>query len=395
MDCCWNCYVSSYCSSFAGFCKSDPNLRRLKFQNINNNSQMHGTNKRHYNYNICSSLDLAKLYLPDYLAKFSAFDESLDMTAILRLLGFANYWPAPIFSSLIQTSADDVRENVRNNWGHFDVTEWTEAFFNDCFAKLEALVKSLGLASGMMITQLKDWQTKGCQLCMGHAVDQHLLSLVQQDLKELITKYKEINSDISDLKDQLEKHDEQFEELLKENEGTLKRLVHVENTWSEELQMLQRRVEEGFAGVESKLSQTDSTVKQLGRKSEQHEEKLEHHEEKLEDLEQEVRSRWNSDIKREHSPMQPFDVESCRRKLVEHYKRTAKVSTSVWSSLCQVELDQIYTRLSWVEKEHTPTGPRELGTIPTFSVQARMDLCPKEYLWKGRRELERAHLSRD
>lgn len=440
--------LDAYCSGLVTPCtlntltyhlvNPDPILQKLKFQNINNNSQMHGTNKSHYNYNICSSLDLAKLYLPDYLAKFAAFDESLDMTAILHLLGFAYYWPAPtgIFSPLIKMLADNVRKNVRNKWGHFDVTEWTEAFFNDCFAKLEALVKSLGLASGMEMTtlsQLKEWQTKGCQLCMGHAVDQHLLSLVQQDLKELIIKYVEMKANISDLKDQqivtrdqLEKHDKQFEELLKENEEILKRLVRVEKVWSEELEILRSRVEE----VESKLSETDVTVVQLGRKSENHEEKLEHleenskqqakkigqleqevrsqwnsdikrdvtvkqlgrkseqHEEKLQHLEQEVRSRWNSGIKRikrEHSPMQPFDVESCRRKLAEHYKRSAKVSTSVWSPLCQVELDQIYTRLSWVEKEHTPTGPRELELrhYTDLFTPGKNGLVPKRMLVEG------------
>ena len=49
----------------------------------------------------------------------------------------------------------------------------------------------------------------------------------------------------------------------------------------------------------------DVTVQQLGRKSENHEEKLEHLEEnskqqakKIGQLEHEVRSQWNSDIKR-------------------------------------------------------------------------------------------------
>ena len=124
---------------------------------------MHGKNKSLYTYNINSSVDLAKLYLPDYLAQFSAFDDSLDMTAILRFLGF-NYMPAVIFSPLTQTSADDVRESVRNKWGHFDISEWSEAFFNDCFDKLETLVKSMGLTAGVeksTLDQLNDWQTKG------------------------------------------------------------------------------------------------------------------------------------------------------------------------------------------------------------------------------------------
>ena len=146
---------------------ADPNLRRLKFQNINNNLYNHGNHKNLYNYDVNSSVDLAKLFLPDYLAKFSGFDESLDISAILRLLGFNN--PAPIFQSpnpliSIQLSADDVRENVRNTWGHCNVTDWTEVFFNDCFTKLKTLVRSLGLTLGlekMALDQLSDWETKG------------------------------------------------------------------------------------------------------------------------------------------------------------------------------------------------------------------------------------------
>ena len=58
----------------------------------------------------------------------------------------------------------------------------------------------------------------------------------------------------------------------------------------------------------------------------------------------------------EVSHVKMCDVEACRSKLADHYKRTAKVPTSVWSSVCQVKLDQIYTPLSWVKKELTPTG---------------------------------------
>jgi len=34
----------------------------------------------------------------------------------------------------------------------------------------------------------------GCQLCMGHAVDKDLLTLVQQNLKDLINDYNNINA---------------------------------------------------------------------------------------------------------------------------------------------------------------------------------------------------------
>ena len=145
-------------------------FNHMKFENVNNNLQSYGMKKRDlhkYNYNINSSVDLAKLFLPDYLAEFSGFDESLDMSAILRLLVFNK--PAPIFHSpdpllSIQSSADVVKDNVRNKWGHFSVTEWSELFFNYCFIKLKTLVRSLGLTHGvekMTLNQLSDWKTKG------------------------------------------------------------------------------------------------------------------------------------------------------------------------------------------------------------------------------------------
>ena len=172
--------LDTYCSGLTTPCTlatltyhqfhADPNLRRLKFQNINNNLIIHRNPTSSYNYNVNSSVDLAKLYLHDkHLAEFSAFDESLDMTAILQLLQFNNYHPAAIFSVAIQTSADAVRKDVRNKWGHFDVTEWTEAFFNDCFSKLETLVRSLGLPGGKeknTLDQLSDWQGKGIITCV-------------------------------------------------------------------------------------------------------------------------------------------------------------------------------------------------------------------------------------
>jgi len=169
-----------YCSGLAAPCalktltyhqvSTDPSFEHLKFQNVNNNLQLYGMKKKdlhRYNYNINSAVDLAKLFLPDHLAKFSGFDESMDTSAILRLLGFNN--PTPIFYSpnpllSIQSSADDVKENVRNTWGHCNVTDWNEVFFNDCFTKMKMLMRSLGLTGGVEKTtldQLSDWQTKG------------------------------------------------------------------------------------------------------------------------------------------------------------------------------------------------------------------------------------------
>ena len=48
-----------------GVVRADPILKNLKFQNINSNHLVHGV--CNYNFNISSSVDLAKLYLPGYI----------------------------------------------------------------------------------------------------------------------------------------------------------------------------------------------------------------------------------------------------------------------------------------------------------------------------------------
>ena len=136
-------------------------FKDLKFRNINNNDRVRG--KINYNYSINSPEDLAKLYLPGYLAQFSGFDESMDMSAILRLLGCKNYRPSAPFSPHTQDLADQVRA-IRNKWAHPKESEWTEGHFKDSFSKLGALVRSLGLTADLETKTLHvvtEWETKG------------------------------------------------------------------------------------------------------------------------------------------------------------------------------------------------------------------------------------------
>ena len=51
-----------------------------------------------------------------------------------------------------------------------------------------------------------------------------------------------------------------------------------------------------------------------------------------------------------------FSVEICGAKLRAHYKKTAKVTTSVWSRSSRVDIDQVYTRLSVVKRKSTLAG---------------------------------------
>ena len=171
--------LSTPCSlktlTYADFCRltATPSpasfLESLNFGNINNNSDVHSKKKKAYSYNVSSPVDLARLYLPNYLAVFSAFDKSMDMSATLRLLGRKNY-PIQIFVSSdpflynIQSLADDVRKNVRNRASHFDESHWTQIVFEQCFDKLKKLVQGLPLNVAKkkeLLDQLSKWKTKG------------------------------------------------------------------------------------------------------------------------------------------------------------------------------------------------------------------------------------------
>lgn len=87
----------------------------------------------------------------------------------------------------------------------------------------------------------------------------------------------------------------------------------------------------------------------------------------------------------EVSHVKTSDLKACRNKLADYYKRTATVPTSVWSSICQVKLEKIYTRLSWVKKEQTPTGtsPAELTDYSELFTADENGVLPKRILVQG------------
>ncbi|KAL9979324.1 hypothetical protein ACROYT_G016972 [Oculina patagonica] len=86
------------------------------------------------------------------------------------------------------------------------------------------------------------------------------------------------------------------------------------------------------------------------------------------------------------SPMGTFNLKTYQRKLKEHYRKTAKVPTSAGSSTCQVDLDQIYTRLSMVKDEQASAGSsqKELSHyIELFSEKTKNAAAPKRILVQG------------
>ena len=138
----------------------------------------------------------------------------------------------------------------------------------------------------------------GCALCMGQAVDKELLSLIEQDVKELIKKYTENEAELANiqvslesqlneqaemqtafasLQEQQEEHDERFkaiqqwrEQQMRETKEILKLLtVFAEKSLKQtsELEIRVEEVEKDLAVVKRSLSESnlEERVKQLER----------------------------------------------------------------------------------------------------------------------------------
>ena len=140
----------------------------LKYENINGNNvlpRLRGGKYDYCNFNcqVLMHTDFAKLYLESYMVHFNAFDDHLDASAVLLLLG-----GVPVFPSAVQAAASSVR-NERNDWAHCVFSKWNEAKFQRSFDEMEHLVKAMALPSsdeGKVIGEIKDWQNKGDCFCV-------------------------------------------------------------------------------------------------------------------------------------------------------------------------------------------------------------------------------------
>jgi len=135
----------------------------LKYENINGNDAYPKLPGGRYNYSlfdcrVLSHIDFARLYVENYMAKFNAFDEHCDASAVLSLLG-----RVPVFPAAVQAAACDVRM-ARNNWAHCVFGKWDEVKFQQSFMEMEDLVRVMTLSAadeGEIVGELTNWKTNG------------------------------------------------------------------------------------------------------------------------------------------------------------------------------------------------------------------------------------------
>ena len=144
-----------------------PARKFLKYENINGNSLHPKLPGGKYSISlfdcrVLSHIDFAKLYVENFMAKFNAFDDHCDASAVLTLLV-----GVPVFSAAVQAAAGDVR-SVRNDWAHCVFSKWDPVKFQQSFVEMEHLVRVLALPAAdeaKLLAELKDWETKGRVLC--------------------------------------------------------------------------------------------------------------------------------------------------------------------------------------------------------------------------------------
>ena len=135
-----------------------PSTVRLNYVNINNNA----TQSSYHSYDYCvkDELSLAKLFVKPFMSSFTSFDETLDSSAALSILCVA---PNFVYDG-IDIIASDVRDLVRNEWGHCKFATRTEAYYQNCFQLMEKLITRLNLPEASkkdVLKDLQEWRNRG------------------------------------------------------------------------------------------------------------------------------------------------------------------------------------------------------------------------------------------
>ncbi len=119
--------------------KLPPSKLKLNYKNINNND-VHKS-PRLFDYAVKDPLSLTKLFVQPFMSKFTGFDQTMDISAVLSVICEA----APFTAAA--ADANTVRSDIRNEWAHCNFANWTEAKFKVAFQSMEALLRNVSLSA--------------------------------------------------------------------------------------------------------------------------------------------------------------------------------------------------------------------------------------------------------
>ena len=141
--------------------KLPPSEISLQYKNINGNN-VHKSRSA-YDYAVKDHLSLAKLLVVPFMAKFTGFDQTMDLSAVLAVMCEAD----PFVNSGAAVHAENVRSKIRNEWAHCNFSKWTKLMFNAVIQDLQCLVKNINLSAAdekEVCDDLETWKTKGSNI---------------------------------------------------------------------------------------------------------------------------------------------------------------------------------------------------------------------------------------
>ena len=139
--------------------KLPPSTLNLNYKTINNND-VHRS-RFAFDYAVKDPLSLAKLFVQPFMSKFTGFDETMDISAVLSVICEA----APFVGAAAH--AKTVRSDIRNEWAHCNFAEWTEPKFEAAFQNMETLLKNVNLSPNdeqKLCDELNSWKIKGNEI---------------------------------------------------------------------------------------------------------------------------------------------------------------------------------------------------------------------------------------
>ena len=138
----------------------NPSTLDLNYENINNNHVIEFPHS--FDYSVKDPLSLSKLFVQPFMCKFTGFDQTMDISAVLSVICEA----AP-FTAIAGKFAKKVRSLIRNEWAHCNFTKWTDAKFRAAFQNMESLLKNVNLSPGdekKLCDELRSWKDKGNEI---------------------------------------------------------------------------------------------------------------------------------------------------------------------------------------------------------------------------------------
>lgn len=128
--------------------------RSLNYMSINENASLLEEIYPHFDRQVKSEVDLAKLFLEPHMCNLTSLTDC-DLLATLTLLS-----KVPVFSRSVQAAAKTVRMRVEE-WAHCNPGDWDHAKFQQSFREMKQLVGVLPLASEVrskLLGNLEFWE---------------------------------------------------------------------------------------------------------------------------------------------------------------------------------------------------------------------------------------------